>query len=172
MAEIYSDSQTQALGNSEHRRKPRTLLWAGGLLIPKYPKNFLHESAWWLSSITLFCFLVFLCLSHSPFWLFLYLLKSFYSSFQPESLLENNMLIYYSSACIFNDNYTKPTSLNQFELAQFFSNWIVVKIVVGITTVFACNLPLIHFGALCLHWIFQVQAIPLHSDSCGCPLLC
>ena len=120
-----------------------------------------------------YSFLVFLCLSHSPniFWLFLYLLKSFYSSFQPESLLENNMLIYYSSACIFNDSYTKPTSLNRFESAQLFSNWMVIKTVVGITTVFTCNLPLIHFGAMHLHWIFQVQAVPLQSDSCG-SLLC
>lgn len=57
----------------------------------------------------------------------------------------------------FNDNYTKQTSFNRFELAQLFSNWMVIKTVVGITTVFTCNLPLIHFGAMHLHWIFKFK---------------
>lgn len=55
-----------------------------------------------------------------------------------------------SSSCIFNDNSTKPTSFSPFELAQLFSNWMILKTVVLITTVSTFNLTLIHHQR---HWV-------------------
>lgn len=110
------------LNKDETQNTPLTRWFANNFKYQKkFPKrvglaigiNYLIFFLSWLSCV--YPILPTLCL-------FLDLLKSSYSSFQPDNLWEYKMLIYNSSACVFSAHYTKPTSLNQFELTLQQSN--------------------------------------------------